>query len=117
MLAQAGAIAGGEDGVDHVEGVVVGGPALGSGPAHHDAGHGGAIMFDIDTAVPTNGVYHWVFVPTGNLSVTDQVAAIKSGNAHEGWCEFKNRSRWLWCKAAKSVNFNAEKRRAALSHS
>lgn len=41
--------------------------------------------------------------------------AIKSGNAHEGWCEFKNRSRWLWCKATKSVNLNAEQRRANLA--
>lgn len=41
--------------------------------------------------------------------------AIKSGNAHEGWCEFKNRSRWLWCKATKSVSLNAEQRRASLA--
>ncbi len=48
----------------------------------HDAGHGGAIIFDIDTAVPTNGVYHWVFAPSGNLTVQDIVTAIKSGNSY-----------------------------------
>lgn len=41
--------------------------------------------------------------------------AIKSGNAHEGWCEFKNRSQWLWCKATKSINLNAQARAAALA--
>ncbi len=48
----------------------------------HDAGTGGPIMFDIDEGVPTNGVYHWVFAPTGNLSVQDQINSIKSGNAY-----------------------------------
>lgn len=41
--------------------------------------------------------------------------SIKSGTAHKGWCEFKNRSRWLWCKAANSVNLNATQRRANLA--
>lgn len=41
--------------------------------------------------------------------------AIQSGNAHEGWCEFKNRSQWLWCKATKSINLNAQARSAALA--
>ena len=45
----------------------------------------------------------------------DMEKAILSGNAHEGWCEFKNRSRWLWCKAAKSINLNAQARRDNLA--
>jgi len=40
----------------------------------------------------------------------DMEKAILSGNAHEGWCEFKNRSKWLWCKASKSINTNAAAR-------
>lgn len=38
-----------------------------------------------------------------------------AGNAHEGWCEFKNRSQWLWCKTRKSINLNADARRGALA--
>lgn len=45
----------------------------------------------------------------------DMEKAILSGNAHEGWCEFKNRSKWLWCKAAKSINTNAQARRDNLT--
>lgn len=45
----------------------------------------------------------------------DMERAIMTGNAHEGWCEFKNRSQWLWCKAAKSVNLNAQARRENLA--
>lgn len=41
--------------------------------------------------------------------------AVLSGNAHEGWCEFKNRSSWLWCKASKSINTNAAQRAANLA--
>jgi len=41
--------------------------------------------------------------------------AIQSGNAHEGWCEFKNRSQWLWCKATKAINLNTQARTAALA--
>lgn len=48
----------------------------------HDAATGGSIMFDIDDAVPTNGVYRWVFEPSGNLSVQDQINSLKSGNAY-----------------------------------
>lgn len=48
----------------------------------HHAGYGGAIIFDLDDALPANGVYHWEFVPSGGLSVADIVAAIKSGQAY-----------------------------------
>lgn len=45
----------------------------------------------------------------------DMEKAILSGNAHEGWCEFKNRSEWLWCKATKSINLNAQARQSNLA--
>lgn len=45
----------------------------------------------------------------------DMEKAILAGNAHEGWCEFKNRSKWLWCKATKSINVNAASRAQSLA--
>lgn len=48
----------------------------------HDASHGNAIIFDLDTALPVNGVYHWQFAATGGLSVQDIVTAIKSGQTY-----------------------------------
>ena len=45
----------------------------------------------------------------------DMEKSILAGNAHDSWCTFKNRSKWLWCKAAKSVNTNANKRAANLA--
>lgn len=48
----------------------------------HDASRGGAIIFDLDSAVPVNGSYLWTFAQTGNISVADIAAAIKSGNAY-----------------------------------
>ncbi len=48
----------------------------------HDAGHGGAIIFDLDDAPQVNGVFQWTFVPSGMLTVEDIVNAIKTGNAY-----------------------------------
>jgi len=45
----------------------------------------------------------------------DMEKSILAGNAHESWCTFKNRSKWLWCKAAKSVNTNSAQRTANLA--
>ena len=45
----------------------------------------------------------------------DMEKSILAGNAHESWCTFKNRSKWLWCKAAKSINTNAVQRAANLA--
>lgn len=41
--------------------------------------------------------------------------AIMAGNAHDSWCQFKNRTKWLWCKAAKSIHTNKDKRTANLA--
>lgn len=45
----------------------------------------------------------------------DMEKAIAAGNAHEGWCEFKNRSKWLWCKVRAGANLNADARRQNLA--
>jgi uncharacterized protein (DUF1800 family) len=48
----------------------------GPGDANSNAG----ILFDIDTTAPAaDGSYKWVFAPSGNLTVADQVNAIRSG--------------------------------------
>jgi uncharacterized protein (DUF1800 family) len=48
----------------------------GPGDANTNAG----ILFDIDTTTPAaDGSYKWVFAPTGGLSVSDQITAIRSG--------------------------------------
>jgi uncharacterized protein (DUF1800 family) len=51
------------------------------GPA--DPGTAGAIIFDLDTT-PTqqDGSWRWTFVQSGNTSVADQVAALKSGRLY-----------------------------------
>ena len=51
------------------------------GPA--DATQTAGILFDLDTVTPqTDGSYKWVFVQSGNTSVADQVAAVKSGRIY-----------------------------------
>jgi hypothetical protein len=48
----------------------------------HSAAHGGAIIFDIDTAVPeADGSHVWTFAPVGAISVADIKAVIASGQA------------------------------------
>ena len=42
--------------------------------------------------------------------------SVHAGSAAESWCAFKNRSKWLWCKASKSINTNKGQRAANLAN-
>ena len=37
----------------------------------HDASRGGAIIFDLDSTTPINGIYQWTFAQTGGISIAD----------------------------------------------
>jgi uncharacterized protein (DUF1800 family) len=51
------------------------------GPA--DPGQTGPVIFDLDTNPPqADGSWKWVFVQSGNIAPTDQVAAIKAGRTY-----------------------------------
>ena len=41
--------------------------------------------------------------------------SFKNGNAHESWCSFKNRMRWIGCKSTAVFSTNADTRRANLA--
>lgn len=40
---------------------------------------------------------------------------IKSGNAHESWCNFKNRLSWIGCKTKAGIKFNDPNKKANLA--
>ena len=45
----------------------------------------------------------------------DMERALKNGNAHESWCSFKNRMRWIGCKSTAVFSLNADTRRSNLA--
>ena len=49
----------------------------------HSGAHAGAIIYDIDDATPdANGAYQWTFTATGNISVSDIVTIITTGQCY-----------------------------------